>query len=611
MRTIDRLARCRSVRDAAVAPRRGRAKWLVGSVAVIAMCFAACAEQQPTAVPLVELPQPANVVGLYRCTGDVHQLAVKCDETQPTASGGARMVSMIVGAQNRYMRLASNAVAYNSTTQIFSFTVTVQNLMQQSMATTGVNPDPGGVKVFFNTGPTVTSGTGSATVANATGVGTFTGPNQPYFQYGGNTGSELGTDGILTTGEISSSKAWQLLVSPTVATFSFTLYVQSEMPSTTGPFLSFAQLAAGSSHSCGLTKTTGLAYCWGADDAGELGDGGFSDKFLPVPVSGSLTFKAIVAGGGHTCGLAPSGQAYCWGENSSGELGDGTTTASSTPVAVTQAGVTFTKIAAGLDGTCGLTALGQAYCWGDNSSGQLGIGVMDQGRSTPTAVSQPAGVAFDTIVIGDLHTCAVSTTGAGYCWGLNDFGELGDGTQSQRSSPVSVGQANGVTIAFRTIGAGSLHSCGVSTAGTLYCWGDNTAGQLGNGGQEDLSTTPVAVSAPAGVSFNRLTATFGQTCAITTTNKPYCWGDNSAGELGAGTNAPVASSPVPVARVDPAIALGMTTIAGGFRHMCGITTSITTGTPAACWGEGSNGELGNGMFMPGPQNYPVYVGGTR
>ncbi len=153
--------------------------------------------------------------------------------------------------------------------------------------------------------------------------------------------------------------------------------------------------------------------------------GGTGPSAHPTP-----PFAAVSAGGLHTCGLTAAGVAYCWGYNGFGQLGDGTTTDRSTPVLVAApASVSFTAVSAGLRHTCGLTAAGVAYCWGYNGFGQLGDGTTTD-RSTPVRVA--GGVSFATVSAGEGHTCGVTAAGAAYCWGDNFFGELGDGTTTSR-----------------------------------------------------------------------------------------------------------------------------------------------------------------------------------
>jgi alpha-tubulin suppressor-like RCC1 family protein len=199
----------------------------------------------------------------------------------------------------------------------------------------------------------------------------------------------------------------------------------------------FSVITAGSEHSCAISSA-GAAYCWGSNLEYQLGDS--SDRYTyrsatPIPVSGGMTFKAIAAGtmSYHTCALTTAGMAYCWGDNLLGQLGNDTNRSrSATPVAVS-GGLHFGVLAIGLYHTCGLTGAGAAYCWGGNSDGQLGDGSLTD-RSIPVAVA--GGLIFSAIAAGDFHTCALTSAGAVYCWGANLQGQLGDGSLTDSPVPV-------------------------------------------------------------------------------------------------------------------------------------------------------------------------------
>jgi alpha-tubulin suppressor-like RCC1 family protein len=296
--------------------------------------------------------------------------------------------------------------------------------------------------------------------------------------------------------------------------------------------LSFASVSAGGSHTCGVT-TGGVAYCWGDNSSGELGDGTTADRLTPVAVVGGLSFAAVSAGGPHSCGLTTAGVAYCWGRNNYGFLGDGTNMDSSTPVAVV-GGLSFAALTVGSGHTCGLTTAGVAYCWGRNYAGELGNGTYRDSSTTPVAVA--GGLSFAALSGGVSHTCGVTTGGVGYCWGLNYWGQLGDGTTTDRTTPVAV--AGGLSFAALSAGWGT--TCGVTTAGVAYCWGDNSSGGLGNGGTSDR-LTPTAVV--GGLSFASVSAGGSHTCGVTTGAVGYCWGLNREGQLGGATSETCAGLP--------------------------------------------------------------------
>lgn len=305
--------------------------------------------------------------------------------------------------------------------------------------------------------------------------------------------------------------------------------------------LSFAAVAAGDFHTCGRTAAR-AGYCWGAnEDGGQLGDGTTINRSSPVPVAGGLSFAAVSAGGFHTCGVTAASDAYCWGYNYAGELGEGTTTDHLTPGLVT-GGVSFAAVSAGLFHTCGVTVAGAAYCWGANGDPGTGDGRLGDGTSTNR--SSPAlvmgGLTFAAVSAGYYHTCGLTVSGDAYCWGKNADGQLGDGTNVDRSSPVLV--AGGLT--FVAVSAGGFHTCGLTAGGDAYCWGANVGGAVGDATPEGASLTPMPVT--GGLSFAAVSAGFEYTCGVTAAGTAYCWGANWVGQLGDGTSTD-SSVPVKVA----------------------------------------------------------------
>jgi DNA-binding transcriptional regulator YdaS (Cro superfamily) len=236
----------------------------------------------------------------------------------------------------------------------------------------------------------------------------------------------------------------------------------------------------------------------------------------------------IAAGYSHTCAITTAGGVKCWGDNSFGQLGDNTTTQRLTPVDVSGLASGVAAITAGEYYTCALTTAGGVKCWGSNQFGQLGDS-STVNRLTPVDVSGfTSGMA--AIKAGRAHTCAVATTGGVKCWGFNGDGALGDNSTSDRLTPVDVsGLAKGVTA----IAAGGDHTCALTTAGGMKCWGDNLYGELGDNSTTDR-LTPVDVSGLAsGVAT--MSAGGAHTCALTTEGGVKCWGYNLFGEIGDGT----------------------------------------------------------------------------
>lgn len=338
----------------------------------------------------------------------------------------------------------------------------------------------------------------------------------------------------------------------------------------------------GSTHACGVTQA-GQAWCWGRDSFGQLGDNSYVNSPVAVATSqGALSFSQIAAGDAHTCALTSSGAPYCWGHNADGRVGDSTAmNTRPTPVAV-YGGHTFSSITAGEAHTCGLTSGGQAYCWGANNYGQLGNNSSSFSR-IPVAVQQPAGVTFFQITGGKWHTCGLALGGQAYCWGYGGFGALGGGFSFGDSIPQAVSQPAGVT--FASISSGFEHTCALTSGGAAYCWGRNGNSQLGDS-TTTTQYTPVLARRPSGVTYSEIATAGFSTCAIAnSTNVAYCWGLGSSGQLGNGSTA---NSRLPVAVTMPS---GVS-----FYVIRGQNTSMCAGDGVGqvwCWGNNFYGQLGD------------------
>ena len=346
-------------------------------------------------------------------------------------------------------------------------------------------------------------------------------------------------------------------------------------------------LTAGSDDSCMLLPL-GRGYCWGLDTDGQLGSGVSSTCFgnggaplscaiAPVPISGGLRMTTISAGGIATCGLATTGAAYCWGDNSFGELGINSIAGTSTPVPVTGE-LRFTSISVGGGHVCAIATAQRTFCWGNNASGQLG----DAQSINSTTPIQLAGGPFVAVTAGGVHTCGLTSAGIAYCWGDNTAGQLGAGFAGGTSAtPVPV--AGGQT--FAAISAGALHTCGVVKGGSVYCWGDNTSGELGLAAGPGSSATPVLVTGVSAIS--QVSAGDGFTCALSGTGV-VCWGSNAFGQLGAGAVGGVSAAPQSVTGGMP-----FGSVTAGARHVCAVVSGGANAGRAACWGSDIFGALGN------------------
>jgi alpha-tubulin suppressor-like RCC1 family protein len=300
-------------------------------------------------------------------------------------------------------------------------------------------------------------------------------------------------------------------------------------------------ITAGFAHTCALT-TNRTVTCWGYNGSGQIGDGTTNNaRLTPTPVPGLGNVTAITAGSDHTCAVTSDRTVKCWGANSAGQVGDGTTSPRLTPTPVV-ALTNVTAITAGSDHTCATTRysfLSTVKCWGNNEQGQLGDGTTTR-RLTPTEITGLTNVTA-TITSGGGHTCATTTSGTATCWGSNYWGELGDGTTgTNRLTPTAVtGLTNTATIT-----AGGGHTCATTTSGTTKCWGYNGHGQVGDG-TTTQRPTPTAVTGLT----NAATITAGtiHTCATTTSGTATCWGRNEYGQVGDGTTGTNRLTPTPVA----------------------------------------------------------------
>lgn len=338
----------------------------------------------------------------------------------------------------------------------------------------------------------------------------------------------------------------------------------------------WSDVSAGGYHTCALTGD-GSVWCWGSNSLGQLGDAQATGGATPVAVRGlPEPASNIACGHEHGCALLDGGDVWCWGDNSSGQLGDGSYTGGATPVAVV--GLTNANgIWAGDAYTCATDENDNALCWGLNDEGQLGDG-STSGSATPVAVVGPG--ALPSLSLGDLHACGIDAQQTLWCWGRNIDAQLGLGTNDATTQPL-VASALGDATTFQ-VGAGGAHTCAVVDAGDVLCWGRNVDGQLGNGDSTTYDATPqtvtglsAAINVEAGSAF---------TCALLTAGEVWCWGTNLRGQLGNrdhGVNS--SSTPVYVAGLDDAQSISL-----GSDHACGLLGDFTLW----CWGRNASGQLG-------------------
>lgn len=339
--------------------------------------------------------------------------------------------------------------------------------------------------------------------------------------------------------------------------------------------LHVSQVVAGDNFTCAVT-TSGGAKCWGANNAGQLGNNSTANSSVPVDVVGLTSGVASLAAGSNSaCAVTTSGSAKCWGWNAYGQLGNNGTAQSTVPVDVVGLTSGVASITAGSwnNFACAVTTTGGAKCWGDNGHGQLGNSGTAQSAVPVDVEGLTSGVA--SLSAGSGFTCAVTTSGGAKCWGSGPIGN-----SSVSSSPVPV-DVSGLTSGVARISAGVSSACALTSAGGVQCWGFNWFGQLGNSSTSS-STVPVNVT---GLLTGATSIAVGNNsaCALTTLGGVKCWGANSAGQLGNGTTTS-ATSPVSVT----GLTSGAASVSVGNGHACAVTA-----TSAKCWGSNGSGQLGS------------------
>ena len=373
----------------------------------------------------------------------------------------------------------------------------------------------------------------------------------------------------------------------------------------------WSQISAGGAHTCGVSEYGG-AFCWGYNQKGELGTGNSFDSQLnltpqPVADADSISFargvRKISAGQNHTCALHDDGSAYCWGDNSSGQLGTGNSTNSTTPMAIRPQtpGLQWTDIEAGFFYTCATTTTNDLYCWGGNSSGQLGLGSTTS-ANVPLLVTSLRGQVND-FDLGTSNTCAVTSSGAVKCWGYGYFGSLGNGGTSNSSTPVNV---TGLSSGVASIAVGNRYACATKTSGQVQCWGYGNYGSLGDGG---ATTRYTPVTHDSSSVAKRLTTTgFASTCVTDANSGILCNGWNHRGQLGLGYATSGSGTAANVPTPSPVLGVGsdVISLSAGYSHTC----AVLDGGAAYCWGENAFGALGSSEGNA-PTQLPMAVAPVR
>jgi len=355
---------------------------------------------------------------------------------------------------------------------------------------------------------------------------------------------------------------------------------------------------------CALLSTGGVV-CWGSNHLGELGNGSIATtnwSDVPVVVKGITDAKAVVNNSYATfCAVHATGSVSCWGGGSYGALGNGSTLNADVPVHVT--GLTAVKSVVGVFASfCAVLTSGKVSCWGNNQDGRLGNGTTID-SSVPVTVKN---ITNALSVMPDVSNsnfngtyCALLATGHVDCWGFGFYGEIGNGTfYTTGTDSVDVpSPVTGISSAT-LLTSGGASFCARLTTGHVKCWGNNSEGQLGNGGFTNSAVPVSALSITNAVSFS---SDFLSECATLATGIVKCWGYNSVGQVGNGTTTN-ASSPVTVKTISNAASVTGNT----YLTNCAVLTTANLD----CWGYGQDGELGNGIFYNTTTSYsdvPVAV----
>lgn len=290
---------------------------------------------------------------------------------------------------------------------------------------------------------------------------------------------------------------------------------------------------------------------------------------------GTAGTTSLALGSGHGCVATAAGTVRCFGDDSLGQLGTlGNPANQVTPDVEATNLEGIIEVSAGQSHSCARTALGEVYCWGDNTYGQIG-GVLGESHEDPQLVSL-GGALVTTLALGDNHSCALTVTGSVWCWGRGDLGQLGDGPGTSNATPTML-PSNG----FRTIAAGGNHTCTITTPSEVWCWGDDSSGQLGDGPAPGTGPSKALLPTPA----IAIAAGAAHSCAVLTDGTTRCWGDNTSSQLGTGSAASTFDAPMPVLTLANTVA-----VSAGTSHSCALLASGTT----YCWGDNTHGQVGDG-----------------
>ncbi|MDQ1294529.1 MAG: hypothetical protein QG608_2413 [Actinomycetota bacterium] len=384
----------------------------------------------------------------------------------------------------------------------------------------------------------------------------------------------------------------------------------------------WAEADTGGAHTCAVRADRSL-WCWGNSSLGQLGGGPGNDSAGPGQVAPPSQWIGVSghggsSGGGASCGVRVDRSLWCWGANAAGRLGDGTTINRVLPVRIElplserrPGNNGWTQVSVGVQSTCAIRADESLWCWGSNSSGRLGDGTRVD-RHRPVRIA--AGRTWSVVRTGLSHTCALATDSSLWCWGNNDAGELGIGSFAPADVPVRVEPGS----SWSDVAVGYGFTCGTRTGGTLWCWGSNVDGRVGQPGAVDRSY-PVPTRVGTADTWRAIRTGYFHACASRADRSLWCWGENRRGQLGDG-GGPSGHEPRPVLERTGSGSLaeassdrslsgpgGWLEVFTGSYHTCGIREDRSLW----CWGDNENGQLGDGTLPMSAQPVRSVPGAWR
>ena len=359
---------------------------------------------------------------------------------------------------------------------------------------------------------------------------------------------------------------------------------------------SFKTISAGAAHTIAI-KIDGSLWAWGGNNNGQLGDSTNTDRNSPVQIGTATNWASISAGNSHTIAIKADGSLWAWGWNTYGQLGDGTygsqTANKNSPLQIGTA-TNWASISAGETHTIAIKTDGTLWAWGSNSNGQLGDG-SSTSKFSPTQIGSANNWA--RIDAGVFHTIAIKTDGSLWAWGNNNYGQVGDGTTNERYSPVQIGTATNWT----SISAGYQHTIAIKTDGSLWAWGYNNWGQLGDGTHGSTANKLSPLQIGSATNWANISAGGYHTIATQTDGSLWAWGNNGSGQLGNSSGSGGGYySPVHIGT-----ATNWANISAGGIINYGHTISLKTDGSLWAWGWNSTGQLGDGSTTQ--RNSPVQI----